>query len=280
MENSKKFNPDTPLLLNNGVKALSPLFCLREPVIRRAIKALKPPKGSTGLDAGCGTGLTTLLLAEAVGSSGHVGGLDIDSESIKTATTIAQQSGFSDQISFQTGDLNNLPFDENAFDWAWSADCVGYAPMKPLPLVMELKRVVKPGGTITILAWSSEMLLPGYPILEARLNATASGISPFVKGKQPETHFLRSLGLFTTAGLKKRTVKTFAGGVHAPLSKDDQLALVELFKMRWSEVAHELSPQDFSEFKRLCSAESPEFIVNQSDYYAFFTYSMFVGQVG
>ncbi len=270
MDNDEKLNINP---------SLSALFSLRETVILSSIKALQLPKGSVGLDAGCGIGLTTLLLAKEVGSSGHITGLDIDSESVKTATSITQQSEFSDQISFQNGDLNSLPFDENAFDWAWSADCVGYAPMKPLPLIMELKRVVKPGGSIAILAWSSEKLLPGYPILEAHLNATASGIAPFEKESQPETHFLRTLGPFADAGLENRSVNTFASGVHAPLSQDDQIALVELFKMRWSDLEHELSAQDFSDFKRLCSTESSEFIINQPDYYAFFTYSMFVGQV-
>ncbi|MEJ2303365.1 MAG: hypothetical protein P8Y14_17710 [Anaerolineales bacterium] len=94
--------------------------------------------------------------------------------------------------------LDNLPAFRSstlpAFDWAWSVDCVGYAPIEPLPLVKELARVVKPGGRVAILAWSSEKLLPGYPVLEAHLNATSSGIAPFVRGKKPELHFTRALG--------------------------------------------------------------------------------------
>jgi len=116
--------------------------------------------------------------------------------------------------------VSKLPFDDDTFDWAWSVDCVGYAPLEPLPLVKELARLVKPGGSVAILAWSSQMLLPGYPVLEARLNATSSGIAPFTRGKRPELHFLRALGWFRDAGLEEPTARTFAGDACAPLTDD------------------------------------------------------------
>ena len=175
--------------------------------------------------------------------------------------------------------MNKLPFDSDTFDWAWSSDCVGYAPMEPLPLLKELIRVVKPGGSIAILAWSSEKLLPGYPLLEASLNATSSGIAPFVKGKNPESHFLRALGWFNVMGLEGPIARTFVGDVHAPLTDDLRSALMAIFAMRWSKVEAELTPENVAEYKRLCLPESPDFIVNRPDYYAFFTYSMFVVKI-
>jgi len=146
-------------------------------------------------------------------------------------------------------------------------------------LVKELARVVKPGGSVGILAWSSEKLLPGYPLLEARLNATSSGIRPFVKGKKPELHFLRALGWLRNAGLEERTVRTFAGDVYAPLTDDLRSALIALFQMRWPDVASELTEEDWATYQRLCLRESSDFILEHPDYYAFFTYSMFHGQV-
>lgn len=29
------------------------------------------------------------------------------------------------------GDVNDLPFDDDIFDWAWSVDLVGYASIEP-----------------------------------------------------------------------------------------------------------------------------------------------------
>ncbi len=252
---------------------------LQEPVIRRAIQALDLPPGSIGLDAGCGIGLQAMLLAEAVGPAGHVTGIDLSSEFLVYARSIAEKAGMSEQVSFQEGDVNNLPFDDDTFDWAWSANCVGYAPGEPLPLSKELARVVKPGGSVIILAWSSQQLLPGYPVLEARLNATSSGIAPFARGMRPELHFPRMMGWFRRAGMEEVTARTFAGDVCAPLSEEIRSALTALIEMRWVDVGAELSEEDWVEYQRLCMHESPEFILDLPDYYAFYTYSMFRGRV-
>jgi ubiquinone/menaquinone biosynthesis C-methylase UbiE len=252
---------------------------LRDHVLRSAIQALQLPPGSRGLDAGCGIGLQALLLAETVGPAGHVTGLDLSPEFLSYAKEMVKKAGMSERISFREGNVNKLPFDDDSFDWAWSVDCVGYAPMEPLPLVEELKRVVKPGGSVAILAWSSEKLLPGYPLLEARLSATSSGIAPFVVGKRPDSHFLRALGWFRDAGLQRPTARTFAGDAYAPLSDDVRDALTELFEMRWPGAETELAEEDRAEYRRLCLRESPDFVLNHPDYYSFFTYSMFSGKV-
>ncbi len=252
---------------------------LSEAVIPSAIQALQLPPGSRGLDAGCGIGLQALLLAEAVGPAGHVTGLDLSPQFLVHAREIAEKASLSERISFQQGDVHRLPFDDDTFDWVWSSNCVGYAPLEPLPLLRELTRVVKPGGSVAILVWSSQQLLPGYPLLEARLNATSSGIAPFVMGKRPELHFLRALGWFREVGLEEPTAQTFVGDAHAPLSDDMRSALMALLEMRWPGVQSELTAEDWREFQRLCQPESPNFILDLPDYYAFFTYSMFRGKV-
>lgn len=252
---------------------------LRESTLRAAIETLQLPLGSCGLDTGCGIGLQCLLLAQAVGLTGHVTGLDVSMEFLNRGQEIVKEAGLSEQISFQEGDAANIPFDNNTFDWAWSADCIGYGPWDPLPLLKEVARVVKPGGIVAISGWSSENLLPGYPRLEARLRATSGGIAPFIHGKKPETHFLRALSWFHEIGLKEPDAKIFADSFYAPLSREIRNALVDLFNMRWPDVERELSSDDLSEFRRLCKPDSPDFILNLSDYYAFFTHTLFWGKI-
>lgn len=252
---------------------------LRESVLRSAIRTLALPPGSRGLDAGCGIGLQALLLAEALGPGGHVTGLDITPEFLNYAGQKAGHLGLSAQITFKQGDVNRLPFENNTFDWAWSADCVGYSPQAGLSAVKEMVRVVKPGGRVTILFWSSQTLLPGYPMLEARLNATAAGIAPFGEGMKPEDHCLRLLGWFNRVGLKEVKARTFVGDVQAPLGDDMRSALIALFRMRWPGAEAEVSSQDWAEYRRLTQPGSTDFILNLPDYYAFFTYSLFYGVV-
>ncbi len=50
---------------------------LRDPLICEIIESLEVPAGSHGLDAGCGIGLQTPLLLDAIGPTGRITGLDI-----------------------------------------------------------------------------------------------------------------------------------------------------------------------------------------------------------
>jgi len=261
------------------IRKLKETHPLREAIIQSAIHALNPAKGSRGLDAGCGIGTQALALANEIGPQGHVTGLDIAPEFIHYAGKIVKEGGLTGRISFKEGDVTKIPFEDNTFDWVWSADCVGYPVSdNPVQSITELKRVVKPGGTVTILAWSSQQLLPGYQLLEARLNAASSGYSRYIRGKKPEQYFLRALGWFEGAGFHECSAKTFVGDVQAPLSDDIIAALGRLFEMLWGEPVPELAKEDWAEFERLCRPESPDFILNEPDYYGFFTYSMFIGK--
>ena len=254
---------------------------LRDPAIREAIRMLDLPEGSNGLDAGCGIGSHTLLLAEAVAPGGHVAGLDLFADFVTHAQAQAKRAGLSDRVSIRQGDVNAMPFDNESFDWAWSVDCVGQVSIgKPSNGLRELARVVRPGGKVAILGYSSQMLLPGYAALEARLNATASATTALAEGKAPQAHFTRALGWFHAAGLVEPTARTVVGTVHAPLDDGVHRALISLFRMLWGEMQSGMTDADREEYLRLTDPDSPDFILDTSDYYAFFTYSMFEGRVG
>jgi ubiquinone/menaquinone biosynthesis C-methylase UbiE len=251
---------------------------LREPVLRAAIQALQLPKGSRGLDLGSGIGLQSMLLADAVGPGGQVTAADIDAHLLAYGERLAGQAGYAGQIVFRQADMHRLPFDGSSFDWVWSADCVGYPLADLPPLLDELQRVVQPGGSIALLAWTSQQVLPGYPLLEARLNGACSSYAPYLEGKDPEHHFLRALRWFREAGLEAVEACTFTCDVSAPLNSSRRAALASLFDMLWAPPPAGAPQDDWSESRRLCSPDSPEFIADLPGYYAFFTYTMFTGR--
>ncbi|MBN1222690.1 MAG: class I SAM-dependent methyltransferase [Candidatus Aminicenantes bacterium] len=266
--------------LDSYIKQLKETFPLRKPVLRSAIRQLQIPLGARVLDAGCGIGQPALLLADEVGPAGHVTAIDRCGTFLIHAGQIAKNADLSDRISFREGDLKELPFDNHQFDWAWSADCAGYPSVgEPLPLLKELSRVVKPGGGIAVIAWSSQNLLPGYPLLEARLNVTSSSIEQHMMAKSPESAFLRALGWFRETGLEEVEAQTFVGNVCAPLDDEIRAALLSFFHMLWGESQSRVSKEDWKEYRRLCLPESADFLLNLTDYYGFFTYSMFHGKV-
>jgi SAM-dependent methyltransferase len=252
---------------------------LMAPVNRAAIAALDLPATSRGLDAGCGIGLQSIELAEAVGPGGAVVGVDLSPALVAEARVRAKAAGLSDRLCFEVCDVRELPYHAGEFDWAWSANCVGYGVSNPVATAAELARVVRPGGLVALLVWSSQTLLPGHPRLEARLNTTGPGLAPFQMDRAPERHHLFGLGLLRQVGLVEARARTFVGEAHAPLSGPVRAALTALVAMRWPGAEEELSEEDAAEFQRLCVPGSAEFIVDHPDYYGCFTETLFWGRV-
>jgi ubiquinone/menaquinone biosynthesis C-methylase UbiE len=265
--------------LDAAAKMLDCMEPLRRPMVQAIIAASVLPEGSRGLDVGCGIGLQTLLLAQAAGSNGQVTGMDISTAFLEAARGLAWQADGVERVAFQQGSWNKIPYDKCTFDWVWSMDAAGYAPHEPISTIHELARVIKPGGRLILGYWSAQCLLPGYPALEARLNASPAGIAPFMNNARPEAHFLHTLRWMEQAGLVNTRAETFVQTVSAPLAPNLRDALTELFAMRWGMAERDVSPEDWQAYLHLCQAGSPEFILNSPGYYAFFTYSVFYGTV-
>jgi SAM-dependent methyltransferase len=253
---------------------------LPEGAIQQAIGALQLEQGSVGLDAGCGIGTHTIQLGEAVGPGGKVTGLDISPGFLDFARKTAQQSGMSERLDFQQGDMLDLPFEDNTFDWVWCKDSLWPGRGKdPVVGLKEFARVVRPGGIIAVLYWSSQMLLPGYPELEARLMVAFTETTPYLKGVRPDRHFLRALGWMQSVGLQDIGVRTFAADAHAPLTPEIREAIDSCLQMFFGNLEPHVSKEDWALFQELCNPESDETLLKRPDYYCFLNYSMFYGRV-
>lgn len=264
----------------------SAMHRLTEPAIRSALSALEIGPGSLGLDVACGNGDHSIWLAEAVSPHGQIAALDICREGLFRARASSARAGLTERLAFLQGDLCCLPFEDQVFDWAWCADSLwpgpkflGFLGMDPLPILKELARVVRPGGIVAVLFWSSQRLLPGHPFLEARLNATRAACYPFQEDWVPKAHILSAPLWLYEAGLKEIRGRTFTADVQAPIHGGTRDDLAACFQMLWGKAAEELADGDRRQFQRLCLQGSPDFIAGRPEYYAFITYTLFSGRV-
>jgi len=79
----------------------------------QAIASLKA--GETVLDLGSGGGFDCFLAARAVGSRGHVIGVDMTPEMISKSRRNAEDAGFGN-VEFRLGEIENLPVADGVVD--------------------------------------------------------------------------------------------------------------------------------------------------------------------
>lgn len=105
--------------------------------------------GDAVLDVGCGTGDLAFVLAERVGASGSVFGIDASPEMIARAQHKARRRRPS--ADFQVALAQALPFADQRFDQVVSSLAYHHLPgdVKRQALV-SIARVLKPGGYLTI----------------------------------------------------------------------------------------------------------------------------------
>ncbi|WP_078409658.1 class I SAM-dependent methyltransferase [Priestia abyssalis] len=95
-------------------------------------------KGSFIVDAGCGDGLGSYLLAK---KGYRVTGVDLSNEMIEKAKARTDL----DSLTFVQGDLTNLPLEEKSADAVMAINSLEWTE-KPIDALNELKRIVKDKG--------------------------------------------------------------------------------------------------------------------------------------
>jgi demethylmenaquinone methyltransferase/2-methoxy-6-polyprenyl-1,4-benzoquinol methylase len=248
----------------------------------QAIAEIAPPPGSAGADIGCGNGRHTVRLAETVGNGGKVIGLDISPENLAAAREQIKVNRLEERAEFIRGDLLKLPLKSGSLDWLWCADTLwtGFFTDDVVSMVREISRPVKRGGMVALFYWSNQTLLPGYPVLEARLNRAFAETTPYLAKVSPEQHFLKASQWLKAAGIREPRAKSFIADFHEPFNRDTTVGLTFCFDMFWGELEDHVSTEDWREFKRITDPESDNFILNDPGYHALITYTLFYGSVG
>lgn len=98
------------------------------------------------LDIGCGPGSITRGLAELVGPTGSVVGIDNSEEALRIATTM---SGTPTWLRFEDASVYQLQFADDLFDMAFGHQVLQHLA-DPVAALTELHRVLRPGGIVAM----------------------------------------------------------------------------------------------------------------------------------
>lgn len=176
-----------------------------------------PRSGERVLDVACGTGVVTRLVAQRVGQTGKVVGLDLNPGMLAVAAaTAASEPLTSASITWQEASATRMPFPDGAFDVAYCQLGLQFFPDRPAAL-REMHRVLVSGGRLGLMVWRGIEHSPGFDILAAALarhvGSVAAGIMR-APSALAEAEELRKL--IAAAGFRDITIRPVAGTVRFP----------------------------------------------------------------
>ncbi len=120
-------------------------------VTATAIEAASPHEGERALDIGCGCGASVLALAQWVGSTGHVLGIDISEVMLDVARRrIASRK--IENATLALADAAVERFEPGVCDLAFSRFGVMFFD-QPTEAFANIKRSLKPGGRLAFVCW-------------------------------------------------------------------------------------------------------------------------------
>ena len=144
--------------------------------------------GMKVLDVGSGAGDVALLLAELVGPTGSIVGVDVYPTVLETARVRLYSAGF-EHATFLTGDIREVALDDD-FDAVVGRNVLMYVA-DPAEVLRICTRHIRPGGVIVFqeVEWSITERVAGMPAVP-RLVQQAAG---WVIGGFRQARFIASL---------------------------------------------------------------------------------------
>lgn len=129
---------------------------------RQVIAFAGPIAGCKVLDACCGTGTLTSLIAEAVGSSGAVTGVDLSPKMIARARKKVKDSPV---VTFQRANVEELPFADDMFDKSFISFGLHEMPEAARHNTLkELYRTLAPGAGLFALDYNLARGIAGLAV--------------------------------------------------------------------------------------------------------------------
>jgi SAM-dependent methyltransferase len=210
-------NPSAVRNLGDEARAeQAPLIDLQmSPLGLAAMDALAPAHGQTVLDVGCGAGETLVQLAERVGETGRVVGVDVGPRVLEIARS---KTAHLPHVTVLRDDAANLALPEDSFDGIYSRFGIMFFA-DPVAAFLNLRRMLRCQGRIGFVCWRSieENELDAFPVQAAGLSI-GSETAPFSFQKADTIHgLLRSAG-FHQIDIDAHDAAVSSGGIDEMLT--------------------------------------------------------------
>jgi demethylmenaquinone methyltransferase / 2-methoxy-6-polyprenyl-1,4-benzoquinol methylase len=188
------------------------------------MKRMNVQPGSKALDVCCGTADWTIALADAVGPTGEVVGLDFSQNMLKIGEEKVKGLGLN-YVKLIHGNAMELPFPSESLDYVTIGFGLRNVP-DYLQVLKEMQRVLKPGG-IAVCLETSQPTMIGYKQLYyfyfrfvmpvfGKLFAKSYEEYSWLQESARNFPGMKELAdLFEKAGFKEIKYKPYSGGVAA-----------------------------------------------------------------
>jgi ubiquinone/menaquinone biosynthesis C-methylase UbiE len=120
-----------------------------------ALRLHPPGEGARALDIGCGFGDTSQQIAELVGPTGSVLGVDAAERFVETARAEAETAG-AQNLDFMTADVETADLGAERFDYAFSR-CGTMFFANPVAALRNVRRALVPGGRLCMIVWRRKL---------------------------------------------------------------------------------------------------------------------------
>jgi SAM-dependent methyltransferase len=182
-----------------------------EPFLARLMATAQPTTGERALDIGCGCGATTIALAQAVGASGAVLGIDLSAPMLGRARERLDALGL-DTATLERADAQQVELPP-VHDLAISRFGVMFFD-DPVAAFTNLRRGLRDGGRLTFVCWQE---LGRNPWMKVPIDAVLPLVTPpppadpHAPGPYAFADRDRTQRILATAGFSAISIDPFEG---------------------------------------------------------------------